>query len=105
MTDPAASTSIQERLSELFGSYKAEWLREHVFDLFTEPSSFPELRTPRPCILIVDVGQAKQPCFAACHTRASSPWEGATLPRSVAYRFMVFYYRVNTNRGYRPARE
>lgn len=37
-----AVASVQEQLSELFGSYKAEWLRDRMFDLFAEPSYFPE---------------------------------------------------------------
>src|SRR5436853_6535729 len=49
----------QEQLSRLFGSYKAEWLREQLFDLFTEPAYFPELTTPRPCILVGGRGTGK----------------------------------------------
>jgi len=31
-------TTPREQLSQLFGSYKAEWLKEQVFELFTEPA-------------------------------------------------------------------
>ena len=31
------SFSTEEQLSELFGSYKAEWLKERLFDYFTAP--------------------------------------------------------------------
>lgn len=35
---------VQKQLSDLFGSYRAEWLQERVFfDLFTEPRSFQNL--------------------------------------------------------------
>jgi len=52
MSNGAAPPSLEEQLSELFGSYKAEWLKEHMFDLFTEPAYFPELTTSRPCMLL-----------------------------------------------------
>lgn len=39
------SDTLQEQLSQLFGSYKAEWLKEQIHDLFTRPSYFPELTT------------------------------------------------------------
>ena len=42
---------IIENLNNLFGSYKAEWLKGKVFDLFAEPSYFPALKDNRPCIL------------------------------------------------------
>ena len=37
MTIDPKPMSIEEQLSQLFGSYKAEWLRERMFDLFSEP--------------------------------------------------------------------
>jgi hypothetical protein len=49
----------REQLSHLFGSYKAEWLKEQLFDLFTEPTYFPELQTARPCILVGGRGTGK----------------------------------------------
>lgn len=33
-----AQTPLEEQLSQLFGSYKAEWLKEQLFELFTEPT-------------------------------------------------------------------
>ena len=51
--------SLQEQLSKLFGSYKAEWLKEDIFNLFAEPSYLPELTTPRPCILVGGRGTGK----------------------------------------------
>ena len=37
MTNSERETT-EEQLSRLFGSYKAEWLKEQLFDLFTVPS-------------------------------------------------------------------
>ena len=38
----------QEQLAQLFGSFKAEWLKDKIFDLFKEPSYFPDLTTASP---------------------------------------------------------
>jgi hypothetical protein len=55
----STSSSPEEQLSELFGSYRAEWLREHIFELFKEPKYFPELLTLRPCVLMGGRGTGK----------------------------------------------
>ena len=39
------------KLDELFGSYKAEWLKGKIFDFFTAPNYFTNLKDNRPCIL------------------------------------------------------
>lgn len=87
---------IENRLSELFGSYKAEWLREKIFDLYTEPSYFPELETPRPCVLVGGRGTGKTTALR------SLSYEGQyALKNGVPvdkWPFYGFYYRVNTNR-------
>jgi hypothetical protein len=60
MTDRTAhSESPEEQLSQLFGGYRAEWLRGEIFELFTEPAYFPELKTSRPCVLIGGRGTGK----------------------------------------------
>lgn len=46
-----SNNTYLEKLNSLFGSYKAEWLRSKIFDLFAEPSYFPELKDNRPCVL------------------------------------------------------
>jgi len=50
--DSPACHPVEEQLNSLFGSYRAEWLREQLFDLFTEPNYFPGLTTNRPCVLV-----------------------------------------------------
>jgi len=95
--EKAAPEAI-EQLSQLFGSYKAEWLKEQLFDLFTEPQYFPELVTSRPCMLLGGRGTGKTTVlrslsyegqFALSKNRVSSIGES---------KFFGMYYRVNTNR-------
>jgi hypothetical protein len=91
----ALGQSLEEQLSELFGSYKAEWLKERLFDLFTAPDYLPELTTARPCVLVGGRGTGKTTVLrglsyegqAALSTAPVSDWE-----------YYGFYYRVNTNR-------
>ena len=47
----ADSSKIRGDLSKLF-AYRAEWLKEKLFDLFTEPSYFPELDSDVPVVLM-----------------------------------------------------
>jgi hypothetical protein len=87
--------SPQRQLSELFGSYRAEWLREHIFDLYTSPVYFPELTTGRSCLLVGGRGTGKTTALRALS------WEGQhhlsqTSPDSWPY--YGVYYRADTNR-------
>lgn len=89
---------IQEQLSQLFGSYKAEWLREQMFDLFTEPSYFPELLTARPCLLIGGRGTGKTTVLRSLSYEGQFALRGRN-PKSIpSWEYYGIYYRVNTNR-------
>ena len=80
--------------SELFGSYKAEWLGEHIFDFFTQPTYVPELEANRPCVLIGGRGTGKTTVLRALsyEGRFALAGEIETWP------YYGFYYRANTNR-------
>jgi hypothetical protein len=83
------------RLRELFGSYRAEWLRERVFELFREPQYFPDLETERPCVLIGGRGTGKTTALRGLS------YEGQKALRSDTpdnWQYYGMYYRVNTNR-------
>jgi len=68
-----------EKLNSLFGSYKAEWLRSKIFDLFAEPSYFPELKDNRPCVLEGGRGTGKTTVLRVCHIRDNLPWSKKIL--------------------------
>lgn len=88
----------QEQLSQLFGSYKAEWLKEQLFELFTEPAYFPELTTSRPCMLVGGRGTGKTTvlrCLSYVGQFALNRFQKDTIANCNYY---GFYYRVNTNR-------
>ena len=88
---------IQQQLSNLFGGYRAEWLKEQIFDLFTEPSYFPELKTPRPCIIQGGRGTGKTTVLRGLSYEgqfAFSKYDPQDVPK---WAFYGMYYRANTN--------
>lgn len=94
MTDQ--NTEIEEQLRQLFGSYKAEWLQGRLYELFTEPTYFPELTTTRSCILIGGRGTGKTTVLRGLSYEGQLALAGS--PEKVPeWKFYGLYYRVNTN--------
>jgi len=89
---------IEEQLSQFFGSYKAEWLKEHMFELFTEPSYFPELVTSRPCMLLGGRGTGKTTVLRSLSYEGQFALRGKKPNEIPNWRYYGVYYRVNTNR-------
>lgn len=88
---------LKEQLSNLFGGYRAEWLGEMLFELFTAPDYLPELLTARPCFLIGGRGTGKTTVLRGL----SYEGQKALSPKSsdpIEWPYYGFYYRVNTNR-------
>lgn len=88
----------EQYLSELFGSYKAEWLEEKLYDLYTEPAYFPELVTPRPCLLLGGRGTGKTTVLRCLSYEGQFALSGQDSRRIPNWRYYGVYYRVNTNR-------
>ncbi|MDD4759140.1 MAG: hypothetical protein PHO68_09450, partial [Lascolabacillus sp.] len=88
---------ILKNLNELFGSYRAEWLRGKIFDFFAEPSYFIALQDNRPCVLQGGRGTGKTTVLRGL----SYQGQYALLNRSITEfdkkDFIGIYYRVNTN--------
>src|SRR5690349_6882263 len=90
--------TLEEQLSQLFGSYKAEWLKEHMFELFTEPSYFPELTTSRPCMLLGGRGTGKTTVLRSLSYEGQFALKGRNPSHIAGWSFFGVYHRVNTNR-------
>lgn len=95
MTEIPAKSRIEP--GDLFGNYKAEWLGERLFELFRQPSYFPDLERARPCVLIGSRGAGKTTVLR------SLSYEGQYAlnknPNHIPnWQYFGFYYRVNTNR-------
>ncbi|GJD75133.1 hypothetical protein CFIICLFH_3373 [Methylobacterium goesingense] len=87
-----------ERLSELFGNYKAEYLQEKIFDLFTKPAYFPELETGRPCVLVGGRGTGKTTVLRSLSYEGRYALNKDTSEDVSSWPYYGFYMRVDTNR-------
>lgn len=88
----------REHLSQLFGSYKAEWLKDKLFTLFKEPTYFPDLTTASPCVLLGGRGTGKTTvlrCLSYEGQYALSGFDSRSIPE---WSYYGMYYRINTNR-------
>ena len=83
-------------LYQLFGSTRAEWLGEKLYDLFAEPSYFPELQTNRPCILVGGRGTGKTTALKGLSYEGQAALRPTSDPRE--WRYFGIYHRVDTNR-------
>jgi hypothetical protein len=90
--------SPEEQLSQLFGGYRAEWLKEQIFELFTEPTYFPELKTPRPCVLIGGRGTGKTTVLRGLSYEGQFALTGNDPEAIATWTYLGLYHRVNTNR-------
>ena len=93
-----AESRQQEQRSQLFGSYKAEWLRERVFELFAEPAYFPELTASSPCVLMGGRGTGKTTVLRCMSYEGQYALHGNDSSSISSWDYYGMYYRVNTNR-------
>ena len=83
-------------LYQLFGSTRAEWLGEQLYELFAEPAYFPELQTNRPCFLVGGRGTGKTTALKGLSYEGQAVLRSSTDPRE--WGFYGLYHRVDTNR-------
>ena len=91
-------TTYRKRLTELFSGYRAEWLDERIFDLFTEPSYFPQLTTSHPCFLEGGRGTGKTTVLRSLSYRGQSILRPDRPDQACDWEYFGMYYRINTNR-------
>jgi len=89
--------SLQEQLSNLFGGYRAEWLRGQIFELFSEPLYFPELKTSRPCIIVGGRGSGKTTVLRGLSYEGQFALGGRDASRLNSWKMYGMYYKADTN--------
>ncbi len=89
---------VIEELNSLFGSYKAEWLKGKIFDLFAEPSYFPELKDNRPCVLQGGRGTGKTTVLRGLSYQGQYALYKSDIILFDKNQFIGLYHRVDTNR-------
>src|SRR5581483_4837293 len=89
------NASAEEQLSELFGSYKAEWLKGRVFQFFTAPDYLPELTTGRPCVLVGGRGTGKTTVLKGLSYEGQYVLTGGRAEQVSGWKYYGLYQRVN----------
>jgi len=97
-TPRAQIARTEEQLSQLFGSYKAEWLKDKIFDLFKEPAYFPDLTTASPCLLVGGRGTGKTTVLRCLSYDGQFALSKSKAESIAQWNYYGMYYRVNTNR-------
>jgi Cdc6-like AAA superfamily ATPase len=86
-----------KKLNESFGSYKAEWLKSQIFELFAEPSYFPALQDNRPCVLEGGRGTGKTTVLRGLSYQGQFAIHKNNIEEFDKANFIGIYHRVNTN--------
>lgn len=86
------------KLQELFGSFRAEWLKERLFDLFNEPTYFPTLRDNRPCVLMGGRGTGKTTVLKCMSYLGQEKLKARDKIDARDSQYIGLYHRVNSNR-------
>ncbi|MES2276780.1 MAG: hypothetical protein V4592_12210 [Bacteroidota bacterium] len=86
-----------KKLNESFGSYKAEWLKNQIFELFAEPSYFPALQDNRPCVLEGGRGTGKTTVLRGLSYQGQFAIHQNDIKTFDKSNFIGIYHRVNTN--------
>lgn len=92
------TSSVDSTLSNPFGLYRAEWLNHALFKLFAKPTYYPELETPRPCILVGGRGTGKTTVLRCLSYDGKFKLEGSNPSSVQSWPYYGFYHRINTNR-------
>ena len=86
-----------KKLNELFGSYRAEWLKGKIYQFFTEPSYFTALKGNRPCILQGGRGTGKTTVLKGLSYQGQFALHNNSVDEFDKLDFIGIYHRANTN--------
>jgi hypothetical protein len=88
---------ILKKLNESFGSYRAEWLKSQIFELFAEPFYFPALQDSRPCVVEGGRGTGKTTVLRGLSYQGQYAIHKNDIDEFDKANFIGIYHRVNTN--------
>jgi len=94
MNDP---DTIRKELSRLF-AYKAEWLKENLFNLFTKPKYLAELSDDVPCVLVGGRGTGKTTVLRGLSYAGQYAMSDQSPDTVRDWPHFGIYLRINTNR-------
>lgn len=90
-------TNLQEKLDQVFGSYKAEWLKKDIFKFFTEPYYFSILKGNSPGVIQGGRGTGKTTVLRGLSYLGQYEILNSNIDTFDKNNFIGIYYRVNTN--------
>lgn len=101
MKDEASAVRAQ-RLNEVFGGMRAEYFRADIYELFAQPTYWPELLTRRPCLLVGGRGTGKTTALRGLSYEGVDHLSSAEL---ADWTHVGLYWRIDTNtvRAFRGA--
>jgi len=88
----------RQKFKDPFGEVRAESLRDDIFNLYCQPTYFPELETNRACVLVGGRGTGKTTTLKCLTYEGRYSLEGHEKERIQNWEYFGFYYKVNTNR-------
>ena len=92
------NSEIIENLEKIFGSYKAEWLKQNIFQFFTEPYYFSALKSNNPGVLQGGRGTGKTTVLRGLSYQGQFELLNSDIHLFDKNDFIGIYYRANTNR-------
>lgn len=91
---------MNNKLSELnkvFGSYRAEWLKNKIFDYFSEPAYFTGLLGNRPCVLQGGRGTGKTTVLMGLSYQGQFDLNANNIKEFDKLDYIGIYLRIDTN--------
>lgn len=86
-----------ERLKAVFSRYKGEWFRDEIYNYFSEPYYFSDLKDIRPCVLQGGRGTGKTMVLRSLSYQGQFNLLGKDIAKFDKNDFVGFYIRMNTN--------
>lgn len=90
-------SNILKNLNDSFGSYRAEWLNNKIFELFEEPHYFAGLQNIRPCIIEGGRGTGKTTVLKGLSYQGRYEILNKSLNKFQKDDFIGIYLKINTN--------
>ncbi len=91
------TSEIRNDLSKLF-AYKAEWLKEKLFDLFTAPRYLTKLSPDVPCVLVGGRGTGKTSVLRGLSYQGQFALNGGAGENVKNWQHYGLYLRINSTR-------
>lgn len=88
---------VLKKLNNLFGSYRAEWLKNKIFEFFAEPSYFSALQDSRPFVLEGGRGTGKTTVLRGLSYHGQFALHHDDIVSFDKNDYIGIYHRVNTN--------